>query len=144
MTRTLHVAEPPAIYLMRTPLVVDCSVLSAALFREASRAVALERLHNKILHAPHLLDFEIVSVAHKKLRMGGSPQDSDHALKAYAEFVIELHRCDIAAVLDLAHRYRLSTYDAAYLWLSAEMKAPLATFDDKLAAAAKVHLAGLA
>ncbi|MDP3414253.1 MAG: type II toxin-antitoxin system VapC family toxin, partial [Polaromonas sp.] len=51
---------------------------------------------------------------------------------------------DTPAVADLAMRYGLSAYDAAYLWLAADLKCPLATFDDKLAAAARTHLAGLA
>ena len=37
----------------------------------------------------------------------------------------------------------LSGYDADYIWLAAELKAPLATFDRKLATAAKAHLASL-
>ena len=56
---------------------------------------------------------------------------------------IELHPINAPAVAALAMHYRLSAYDAAYLWLAAELKAPLATFDDKLAAAAKTHLASL-
>jgi predicted nucleic acid-binding protein len=54
-----------------------------------------------------------------------------------------LHGIDPFAVLDLCVRYRLSAYDSCYLWLAAELKAPLATFDEKLATAAKTHLAGL-
>ena len=38
---------------------------------------------------------------------------------------------------------RLSAYDAAYLWLAAELKAPLATFDAKLGKAAQRHLGQL-
>ncbi len=34
-------------------------------------------------------------------------------------------------------------YGAAYLWLAAEPNAPLATFDEKLAAAAQTHLGKL-
>ena len=56
---------------------------------------------------------------------------------------IELHAIDPVQTLDLALRYSLSAYDASYLWLAAELKAPLATFDEKLAAAARTHLASL-
>lgn len=36
----------------------------------------------------------------------------------------------------------LTAYDAAYLWLPAELEVPLATFDDQLTQAARKHLAG--
>ena len=42
----------------------------------------------------------------------------------------------------LAQRYGLSAYDAAYLWVAGSLKAPLATFDAKLAEAAQLYLAG--
>ena len=66
----LYVAEPPAAYLVRPPLVVDCSVLSAALFEEETRDQALGLMTGKTLHAPYLLDHEIISVALKKGRLG--------------------------------------------------------------------------
>ena len=48
-----------------------------------------------------------------------------------------------SAQFALALRYKLTAYAAAYLWLAAELKAPLATFDEKLAVAAQAHLASL-
>ena len=60
-----------------------------------------------------------------------------------AEQEITLYRTEIQAQYQLAQRYNLSAYDAAYLWLAAELKAPLATFDLKLANAARAHLATL-
>ena len=140
---TLQVAEPPPAYAARTPLVVDCSVLSAAIFQEETRDDALRILLGKALHAPCLLDDEIVSVALKKGRAGWPEAAVALALTGYMEQDIDLHRTDLSARLALALRYKLSAYDAAYLWLAAELKAPLATFDDKLAAAARVHLASL-
>lgn len=91
----LHVAEPAPGYLGRPPIVVDCSVLSAALFQEAAR-----------------------------------------------EDAIEFHRPDIESQFALSLRYSIAPYDAAYLWLAGVLKAPLATFDAKLAKAARAHLAG--
>ncbi|MEO7640652.1 MAG: hypothetical protein ABIU07_04475, partial [Ramlibacter sp.] len=55
----LYLAEPPASYLFRPPLVVDCSVLSAAIFGEETRLQAMQIMAGKILNAPYLLDHEI-------------------------------------------------------------------------------------
>ena len=142
-SRALHLAEPSPGYLFRPPLVVDCSVLSAVLFQEETRDDALALLSGKSLHAPLLLDHEIVSVALKKARAGWPEAAIELALSDYAQHDITLHRADGPAQYALAVRYKLSAYDAAYLWLAAELKAPLATFDDKLAAAARTHLASL-
>ncbi|MDM0077628.1 type II toxin-antitoxin system VapC family toxin [Variovorax sp. J2P1-59] len=139
----LFVAEPPASYRMRPPLVVDCSALSAILFDEPARDEALARLAGFSLHAPNLLDHEIVSVALKK-RQQDWPSDSVAlALADYVEYDLELHPVDPGAQYQLAARYALSACDAAYLWLAAELKAPLATFDQKLATAAQAHLGAL-
>lgn len=139
----LHVAEPPASYLHRPPLVVDCSVLSAVLFDEAARAQAVGLLSGKKLYAPTLLDFEIVSVALKKARAGWPAPVVAQALADYAVQDIARHATEVEPQFALAQRYGLSAYDSAYLWLAAELRAPLATFDDKLAHAARKHLASL-
>ncbi len=140
---TLYVAEPPAIYLVRPSLVVDCSVLSSALFEELTRDQAIKLLAGKTLHVPNLLDHEIASVAQKKARQGAPASLIAQALSDYMGHDIERHPTDPQAQYQLAQHYNLSTYDAAYLWLAAELKAPLATFDQKLATAAKIHLASL-
>ena len=143
MTQTLYIAEPPAAYQSRPAIVVDCSVLAAVLFEEPSRDEAVHRLSGRSLHAPTLIDHEIASVALKKHQQGWPAESIALALGDFAEQAIELHRCDVAAQCELAHRYALSAYDAAYLWLAAEMKAPLATFDRKLGEAAQRHLGAL-
>jgi predicted nucleic acid-binding protein len=139
----LIVAEPPAAFLTRPPLVVDCSVLSAFLFAEATRDEALRQLTGRSLHAPTLLDHEIANVAVKKKRQNWLAASIDMALADYAEQEIELHRVDVGAQVALAERYALSAYDAAYLWLAAKLKVPLVTFDQKLGRAAQSHLGEL-
>lgn len=143
MTHKLYVAEPPVAYLARPSLVVDCSVLAAVLFEEPSRDQALARLAGRSLYAPTLIDHEIASIALKKHAQGWPAESIQLALDDYAEQALELHRGDIAAQCELAHRYGLSAYDAAYLWLAADLKAPLVTFDRKLGEAAQRHLAAL-
>jgi len=142
LSQRLFVAEPPARYQVLSPLVVDCSALAALVFQEESQAQAAERVVGKALHAPALLPFEMVSVAFKKQKAGRSDIAAD-GLQLFAQMGVELHPVAPEPVLALALRYQLSTYDAAYLWLAAELKAPLATFDEKLATAAQAHLASL-
>ncbi len=140
--QVLYVAEPPAQYLARPPVVVDCSALAGLLFHEEWEALAAEKIHGRTLHAPFLLQIEIASVALKKHRKGFSDIVTD-ALAQYADLDINLHRVEPQDALALALRYKLSAYDATYLWLAAELKAPLATFDEKLGRAAQLHLASL-
>ena len=140
--RTLFVAEPSPQYLVWPPLVVDCSTLAGLLFHESWQQQAFDRIHDKTLHAPYLLQIEIASVAAKKHKLG-RPEVAIDGLLQFAAMQVELHEVDPVAVLGLALRYKLSAYDAAYLWLAAELKTPLATFDEKLATAAQAHLSSL-
>ena len=138
---TLYVAEPPPAFASRPPLVIDCSVLSAVLFEEEARDAAVQLLLGKTLHAPLLLDSEIASVAAKKKRAGVPEAVIARALNEYVELSIAFARPDVVAQYELAMRHSISTYDAAYLWLAGALRAPLATFDAKLAKAARAHLA---
>ena len=94
------------------------------------------------MHAPFLLDSEMVSVAAKKNRAGLPEAAIADGLAAYIGQEIEFHRPDVQAQYALALRYGVSTYDAAYLWVAGQLQAPLATFDAKLAKAARAYLAG--
>jgi predicted nucleic acid-binding protein len=142
-TPAIYVAEPPAPFMTRPPMVVDCSALSAVLFDEPARDEALARLVGRSLHAPNLLDHEIVGVALEKRRQNEPPEAIVQVLRDYAASDIELHPVDSIAQYELAARYELTAYQGAYLWLAAELKAPLATFDRRLAEAAKTHLGTL-
>jgi predicted nucleic acid-binding protein len=138
----LRVAEPPAQYLQRPPIVVDCSALAGVLFQEAWQHDAQARLSGRSLYAPFILQTEICSVALKKARQGAQLAATE-GLAQWQDFGIELLRIDIAETFALGQKYKLSAYDAAYLWLAADLKCPLATFDGKLAEAAQAHLSSL-
>jgi predicted nucleic acid-binding protein len=143
-SRTLYVAEPSQHYRTRPPLVVDCSLVSAWLFHEPTAGEAELRLQGHQLHAPDLLSHEIVSVALKKLQAGMALEQVQASLGCFVGQSLTLHRPDPLVQFQLAERYRLSSYDAAYLWLAAELRAPLVTFDAQLAKAASSHLSGAA
>jgi predicted nucleic acid-binding protein len=138
----LYVAEPPAQYIARPPVVVDCSALAGMLFEEPWQAQAREKIYGRTLNAPFLLEMEITSVALKKHKQGLNEVVAE-GLASFKELNVALHQIKPADVLVLALQYKLSAYDASYLWLAAELKAPLATFDEKLAEAARIHLASL-
>lgn len=136
-------AEPPAAYARRPRLVVDASVLAAVLFAERGYEHAVAWLQGRALCAPHLVDHELANAALQKVRRRAVSEDAaSAALEALAALDLERLGVDGAEVLRLAGRYDLTAYDAAYLWLAAALGAPLATFDERLGAAAKRHLAG--
>lgn len=141
---SLWVAEPPAAYAVRPPAVVDCSVIAAALFAEAAadEAVALTAAFH--LHAPALIAYELCQVAVTKLRRGEAATGALQAqLVDFEAAAIELCDVSLHAVLALAQRYGLTAYDASYLWLAAELRAPLVTFDRRLGLAAQEHMKSL-
>ena len=140
--RVLYIAEPPAAYLARPPLVVDCSLISGLVFNEHWQVLAAERIVNRALHAPFLLQAELASVAVKKSRQA-QQQIAQEGMVLFQSMDISLHPIRALEVVSLALRYQLSGYDAAYLWLATELNAPRATFDEKLAAAAQTHLGKL-
>lgn len=142
-TRTLYVAEPPPVHRIQPPVVVDCSVVAAVIFDEPARDDAARLISEKSLHAPYLLDHEIASVASKKRKHGWLEASVERALADYLQHDVVLHRTAVGEQVALAQRYELSAYDAGYLWLAAELKAPLVTFDQRLGEAAREHLARL-
>jgi predicted nucleic acid-binding protein len=116
-------------------MVVDCSVLATLLFDEPDREAALLAMAGKELFTPDLLDHEMVSVALKKFK-SGMQKAARQALKDLSD--LRLTRCavDSKAQFELAHRMKLTAYDAAYLQLALDLRAPLVTFDQKLGRAA--------
>jgi len=141
--RPLYVAEPPAAYRLRLPLVVDCSLLVSIHFNEEQRPMAQERLAGHALHAPALLDHELANAALMKVRRGCPAEEALQALQRYRLQDIQRHETDALGQFELGRRYGLTAYDAAYLWLATQLRAPLATFDRRLAEAAQQHLQSL-
>ena len=141
--RQVFVAEPAPRYQARPPIVVDSSLMCAVLFDEAEREQAHDRLSGRHLLAPKLLSHEVINVAVNKARRGMPAAVVERALADFLAQAIDLLDTDVQGQYALAQRYQLSAYDAAYLWLAAELKAPLATFDAKLGKAAQRYLGAL-
>lgn len=138
--RPLFVAEPPSVWLARPAAVVDCSVIVSHLFEEADAPQAAEVLLGRALHAPALLPFEFANVARSKARAGAPDERLRAALENFDDLRIQLCPMPASAIFELARACDLSAYDAAYLWLAADLDAPLLTFDRRLALAAQRHL----
>jgi predicted nucleic acid-binding protein len=128
------------VWMQRPPVVADCSVMAALVFAEPACDEAAALLSHKAVHAPALLPFEMANVARSKRRAGLEATAMEGALRDFAEQRIALHAVPADAMAQLALLYDLSAYDAAYLWLATELQAPLATFDRRLADAARKHL----
>jgi predicted nucleic acid-binding protein len=93
------------------------------------------------LHAPDLLDHELVSVALKKAR-DGFEGPARLGLSVLATLQITRHAVEPSSQWSIALANNLSAYDAAYLALAVELGCPLITFDQKLGAAARRLLQG--
>lgn len=127
----LIVAEPRGGYWASPPIVVDCSVLAAQLFEEPGRDEAGRILSGKALFAPWLIDHEMISVALKKAQAGLEGVASQ-GLERLSRLRVTRRATSRRGQWLLAQREGLSAYDAAYLQLAIELKAPLATFDRTL------------
>jgi predicted nucleic acid-binding protein len=132
----LLVIEPRGRYARLVPAVADASVIAALLFDEAAASDAVTTLEGIEIHAPDLLDHELVSVALKKSRAGFALAARE-GLRLLADLGIARHPVDPRAQWQLASDCGLTAYDAAYLALAVELGCPLITFDRKLGAAAR-------
>ncbi|HNT38866.1 MAG TPA: type II toxin-antitoxin system VapC family toxin [Rubrivivax sp.] len=133
--RVLYVAEPPPAWAAEPPAVVDASVLAAVLWAEPAAGEARRRMAGMALHAPTLIVYELANVARNKRRSGVPDEAARAGLLMLTEHKLALHCTAGEDLYDLACRHGLTAYDAAYLWLALTLRAPLLTFDQRLAEA---------
>jgi predicted nucleic acid-binding protein len=119
-------------------IVVDASVLAAALGDDGSDGdLARRRLSaDPNLHAPHLVDLEVLSVWRRRAVVGDlGERRSSLALQDLADLPIVRypHLPFAARVWELRHN--VTPYDAAYIALAETLECPFVTADAKVAAA---------
>jgi predicted nucleic acid-binding protein len=126
-------------------LVVDASAVAELLLGSAAgeRVARSMRLHEYDLHAPHLLDVEVLSALRRLVDLGAaSPERAREAVDDYLDLPIERYPHHALARRIWQLRENFSAYAAAYVALAevvAEGGAPLITADARLARAATAH-----
>lgn len=116
------------------PVVVDASALGAIAFGEPEGSGLAAHLRGETLIAPTILDYELVSVALKKVRRGKASPGEVGLLLAVA-LPLPIQRLSVPGdeLFALAEQTDLSAYDASYLWLARNRDAELVTLDRRLA-----------
>jgi predicted nucleic acid-binding protein len=117
-------------------IVADASAVIEALLATKLGRVAQARLteHRHRMHAPHLLDLEVVQALRRLERVG--VVSAAHAAQALGDYQgIGVHCHDHARYLPRiwALRHTLTAYDAAYVALAEGLRCPLLTTDRRLA-----------
>jgi predicted nucleic acid-binding protein len=119
-------------------IVVDASALLELLLRTSLGARVEARLFadDHELHAPHLLDVEIVQALRRLVRTGEvSAGRADEAIEDLTD--LDLHRHAHIDLLGRAWKLRdnISAYDAMYVALAEGLEAPVVSCDSPLAKA---------
>lgn len=126
-------------------LVVDASAIAELLLgRPAADRIARHIAdHDYALHAPHLLDVEVLSALRRLVGAGEtSALRAGEAVDDLLDLPLERYPHDALVPRAWELRENLTSYDAMYLALAeslTESGAPLVTSDARLARAARAH-----
>jgi predicted nucleic acid-binding protein len=116
-----------------TAIVVDNSILLYALAEAETNELIWRRLSApRVLHAPHLIDFEFANVL-RGLVLGGKlkPEVADDIRSDFADLPIERHPGKVVAERVWELRANFTAYDASYIALAELLDCPLLTGDSK-------------
>jgi predicted nucleic acid-binding protein len=119
-------------------IVVDSSVVLEVLLRSPRSSAIEKRIFaaNESLHAPHLLDLEVVQVLRRYSLSGEMPTArGQEAIIDLLNLPIARYPHDIFVDRIWELRNTMTAYDAAFVALAESLPAPLLTCDAKLAAA---------
>lgn len=118
-------------------IVVDCAALVDALTGVADGGRLRDRLSTEDLHAPALLDHEVVSALRGLVRRGAlSPERATDVLADFDDLSVERWAAgDALRRRAWSLRENVSAYDAAYVALAEALAFPLVIRDARLARA---------
>lgn len=131
-------------------MIIDASVLLAALFPDESQAQAQAVIRDHVsrqiaLTAPTLLHYEISNAVWQGVRRQRIEMEQARTiLRTFDSLDIELEPVSWEEMLPWAQRFERSAYDAAYLGLAARRDEPLITGDARLYHAVQAHLSWVA
>jgi predicted nucleic acid-binding protein len=126
-------------------LVLDASAVAELLLGRAGAAAVAHHLtdHDFDLHAPHLLDVEILSVLRRVVAAGDATRErADEALDDLLALPLERYPHDVLVRRAWQHRDNFSACDATYLALAEALTmdaAPIVTADARFARTAEAH-----
>ena len=117
-------------------IVIDASAVLELLFRTPAGLEVAARIAGvyETLHAPHLLDLEVIQTVRRYDRTG--VVDGARALSALEDFAaLDLTRYPHDVMWERIWELRntLTAYDAAYVALAEALRAPLLTADARIA-----------
>lgn len=119
-------------------IVLDASALLEVLLNRPAAESILDRIsgEDETLHAPHLLDVEVLQVLRRYSQSGDlDPERGDEAVNDLMDFPIVryAHEPLLARAWELRHT--MTAYDAVYVALAEALDADLITRDRRLASA---------
>jgi predicted nucleic acid-binding protein len=116
-------------------IVADSSAVLDALVARPPNPALVSRLRDEELHAPHVVDLDVVQVLRRLERAGHLSTDrAEDARHDFADLALVRypHEPLLERIWEL--RQNLTSYDAAYIALAEALEVPLVTVDAKLAA----------
>jgi predicted nucleic acid-binding protein len=123
-------------------IVLDASTVIELLLQTTTGKRVARRIaaRGQGLHAPHLVDVEVLQVLRRWEACGVlSPGRAAEAVADLAELDVRRHPDDVLSRRVWELRARVTAYDAAYLALAEGLRAPLLTTDGRLARASGHH-----
>jgi len=119
-------------------IVLDASAVIELLLQTATGKRVARRIaaRSQGLHAPHLVDVEVLQVLRRWEARGALPSDrAAEAVVDLGQLDLRRHPHDVLSSRIWELRANVTAYDAAYLALAEALRAPLLTTDGRLARA---------